>query len=83
MRNVHKYFQLKFYQMKKSKKLLSILFLAMFSLVSIGTSAAELLAAEGGKSVILTRCVVRSTGETVGYANNCGSGSGNCIDHSC
>ena len=37
----------------------------------------------GSKRIIPTRCVVKSTGEVVGYSNNCGSGSGSCTDNDC
>lgn len=34
-------------------------------------------------SPVQTACIVESTGEIVGYANDCTPGNGNCIDTSC
>jgi hypothetical protein len=37
----------------------------------------------GSLKVVLTNCVVVRTGEVVGHANDCSSGSSNCIDTTC
>lgn len=37
----------------------------------------------GTKKVELTNCVDTRTGEVVGHANDCGSGSSNCVDTTC
>jgi hypothetical protein len=37
----------------------------------------------GSKKVVLTNCVDTRTGEVVGHANDCDSGSSNCVDTTC
>ena len=73
--------------MRKFNKSLSVLFIAAFSAASFAAYSQATLSPSivdgGSKKIIPTQCVVRSTGEVVGLANNCGSGSGNCIDTTC
>ncbi|WKD85058.1 hypothetical protein KCTC32516_00396 [Polaribacter huanghezhanensis] len=68
------------------KKIFGALLGATFMLVgllSFNPTTAEANVNEDFGVVVDTKCVIKATGQVVGYANDCGPGEGACIDRFC
>lgn len=68
--------------MRKNQNLILSSLLVLFALaLNFNQPVAEAQQIFG--KVVGTVCVVKATGEIVGYSNNCAAGQGTCVDNTC